>query len=210
MVPVPQFQGLEHPVHHCALTPENQQVAPYLDALVAALLVVHQVDARTGTVVFTGCVHRGQEVAGALGCAELCPSPLVCSTRMRLDLRLISRRRPLRLAALDRASDGGQCTGDEGSARHCRPRRPCCLSMGRRDAVYRRAARGRAQLGGLGVGIRALCGAGERRGGLRGRGSSPQPRAAGSWSPAAASTSGTWASAASKRLRVPRAARVAR
>ena len=150
MVPVPQFQGLEHPVHHCALTPENQQVAPYLEALVAALLVVHQVDARTGTVVFTGCVHRGQEVAGALGCAELCPSPPVCSTRMRFDLRLISRRRPLRLAALDRASDGGQCTGDEGSSRHRRPRRPCCLSMGRRDAVYRRAARGRAQLGGLG------------------------------------------------------------
>jgi len=34
-----------------------------------------------------------------------------------------------------------------------------------------------------------------------------QPRAAGSWSLAAASTSGTWASAASKRVRVPRAAR---
>ena len=32
-----------------------------------------------------------------------------------------------------------------------------------------------------------------------------QPRAAGSWSLAAASTSGTWASAASKRVRVPRA-----
>ena len=32
---------------------------------------------------------------------------------MRLDLRLISRRSPLRLAALDRAGDGGQRTGDE-------------------------------------------------------------------------------------------------